>query len=779
MSASDISTSNHGHTIEAISTIRVRDAGDAGASAIAAAEGQAANLATAIGGTESDFAFTLTPAVGSPNPPPPPPPYLAPTSAHQYESRNWNNWDSMATAKHALKLLSGEQAELLSSAVGDRAEMVHRMAAMPRDDLMKLATAALGLDDHAGQVSKNAVAPSHLDPELAELYSKVNGHALRSTMATQAALTAKLKAATALEADVVTSQTLSHSKTIKSGTILQAPAEGLIFNQTNMTGLDRPVVPEDNFYIEETDMAEPELQATGALQDEMHATYANENASKTARLRTTYPTHLVPFTPMAHINRPTNDLSTCPGMPTSTTPMDMRVALQVRTTSHNHAQPRTTSHNLALVLPRSPPDISPPRPDISSHVFSCPIPPQAFARTAQWRAPSCYANYAVSDTGAVSLVEAHRRNTPAHVHPIALDDQPGVAPAKILVSETYRFIFLGLPGNHSSAIEDYIACTYDAVVMSEAIVAERVGPDGVYSGYAKVGVQFGAALRMLHKYGETLNQMHDLMFASEGQHMLPGEVIGLPELRTERYDASLELFAGINATLSMPGTANGLLEYMLDAARAHAVGCRGEWWADEGAMDDITPAEVLAMYRRNAIIAPSGMDFTFEASSVYNDTTVFDSHMADAAATARSPQCLRPLSSSHARMPEPAAIDLLDTLHLDVKAQRFICALHWQVHISPHLPPPSLTFSDLLSSSAPSIGRSSSAPACCPMPVAPTRPSSAAESTRRQTAPPTRGLTKPYSKLTTPSLMSTCTRWASTPVTDSGRLATSSPRRRP
>ena len=60
-------------------------------------------------------------------------------------------------------------------------------------------------------------------------------------------------------------------------------------------------------------------------------------------------------------------------------------------------------------------------------------------------------------------------------------------------------------------------------------------------------------------------------------------------------------------------------------------------------LDELTPAEVLAMYRRNAIIAPSGMDFTFQASSVYNDSTVFDSHMGDAASAARAHQCLHHL----------------------------------------------------------------------------------------------------------------------------------------
>ena len=50
------------------------------------------------------------------------------------------------------------------------------------------------------------------------------------------------------------------------------------------------------------------------------------------------------------------------------------------------------------------------------------------------------------------------------------------------------------------------------------------------------------ALKLIH--AGTIG-LDDLVGASEGQHVLPGEVIGLPELRTERYDASLELFAGI------------------------------------------------------------------------------------------------------------------------------------------------------------------------------------------------------------------------------------------
>ena len=105
------------------------------------------------------------------------------------------------------------------------------------------------------------------------------------------------------------------------------------------------------------------------------AAYANGNATRIARLKLLYPNHPVPFTPVAHIERSSVNIGVCPG--NNGTDRAQRIALH------------------------------------------------ALARTAMWRAPTCYAP--VESNGDVKEAQ--------------MDD---ASSAKVFVSERHHFVFLGL-----------------------------------------------------------------------------------------------------------------------------------------------------------------------------------------------------------------------------------------------------------------------------------------------------------------------------------------------
>lgn len=544
-----------------------------------AAADQPNRLAEEMGVSPSSFAFIYSPMVAPEHTsPPPPPPGLGAPTAMNFD---FANQQVLRRKTHTLNMLNPVDFE----------------------------------PDHQVRAMYNPrVSPLKLDPVFEATYKAVNGHEFKSKTASSHA------------------SKIAH---MRSTTVLQAPSDGLILNSTNQSVVDaenRLRQPEDDFYIEEVDMPEPDLQPAEPRQQRMHNTYANENASKIARLQFEFPDHPVPFSPMAHISRRSTNVATCPN--SHNVSRDMRVALQ------------------------------------------------AFARTALSRASTCYTPYVSGSVHDASHKHHQRLMKTMHPHsktsaPMVDEQQVATLESRILVSVNSRVIFLGLPGNHSSAIEEYLTCAHGARPVSEAAVIDRMGAGGIYHNFRVALIDYSALVRTVRKYGVVINEMKDLMFASQGRTMLPGQQIGLPSLGTERFDAQTDIFAGKNATLSLQGNMDGLYEYMNDAARAGAVGCRGDWWPSATVNEDIQLSDVLEMYRRNSAIVPDGADFVFHLNDIYNETVEFDTrfgadHMPDT--------CLRPLSVADMRTPEPAAlvhVNHLENGHSE-KAMRLVCALHWQ-----------------------------------------------------------------------------------------------------